>query len=78
MSHQTLDMSHNTSSGGRANASTTLREKLSQDPVIIEIVIFDINSQDLPKGYYRSPLFIGTIIASGLLVMAISSTKTSI
>jgi hypothetical protein len=75
--HKTLDMSHNASSGGGANASTTLREKLSQDPVVVEIATFDIDSQDLPKGYYRSPLFVGTMIASGLSVVAVSSTETS-
>jgi hypothetical protein len=76
--HQTLDMSHNTSSDAEAIASTTFPEKTPQDAVITALPGRDIDSQDLPKGYYRSPLFIGTLIASGLSVMAVSSTETSI
>ena len=76
--HQTLDMSHNTGSDAEAIASTTFPEKTPQDAVITALPGCDIDSQDLPKGYYLSPLFIGTLIASGLSVMAVSSTETSI
>jgi hypothetical protein len=71
-------MSHNTGSDGEAIASTTLPEKTPQDLAVLDVAIFDIDSQDLLKGYYRSPFFIGTLIASGLSVAAVSSTKTSI
>ena len=70
-------MSHDTGSDAEAIASTTFPEKAPQDAVITALPGFDIDSQDLPTGYYRSPLFIGTIIASGLSVMAVSSTETS-
>ena len=71
-------MSHNATSDGEAVAPTALPEKISPDPVVADVKTFDIDSQDLPKGYYLSPLFIGTLIASGLSVMAVSSTETSI
>jgi hypothetical protein len=71
-------MSHHTGSDAEAIASTTFPEKDAHDAVITAVRPFDINSQDLPEGYFRSPLFIGTLIASGLSVMAVSSTETSI
>jgi hypothetical protein len=71
-------MSHNAGSDGEAVTSTSLEEKTPQGVLISDVATFDINSQDLPKGYYRSPLFVGTIIASGLSVMAVSSTGASI
>jgi hypothetical protein len=71
-------MPHNAGSDGEVIASTTLPEKTPQDPVVADVATFNIDSQDLPKGYYRSPLFMGTLIASGLSVMAVSSTGTSI
>jgi hypothetical protein len=55
-------MSHNAGSDGDAFASTTLPETTPQDLVVADVATFDIDSQDLPKGYYRSPLFVGTLI----------------
>jgi hypothetical protein len=69
-------MSHNAASDGDAFASTTLPEKTPQDLAVADVATFDIDSQDLPKGYYRSPLFVGTLIASDLSVMVVSSTTS--
>jgi len=71
-------MSHNAGSDGEVVASTSFEEKAPHTVVINDVATFDINSQDLPKGYYHSPLFVGTLIASGLSVMAVSSTGTTI
>jgi hypothetical protein len=69
-------MSHNTTSDGEAVASTALPEKISPDPVVADVKTFDIDSQDLPEGYFRSPYFIGTLVAAGLSLSAVSSTET--
>lgn len=55
-------------------AAKVFPEKSPQTPITSELTPFDhdIDSRDLPKGYYHSPLFIGTVIASGLSVMAVS------
>lgn len=70
-------MSNHTGSDAEAIASTTFTEKTPQDAVITDLTAFDIDSQNLPKGYYYSPLFLGTVTASGLSVMAVSSTEKS-
>lgn len=72
-----MEMSHHNGSDAEANASTTPPEKDASDAAIVELIPFDINSQDLPKGYFYSPLFLGTIAAAGLSVMAVSSNETS-
>jgi hypothetical protein len=33
---------------------------------------FDLRQEDLPKGYYRSPFFIGTLIAASTSWAAVS------
>jgi len=70
-------MSDKAGSDGEAIAPTSLPEKVTPEPVVVDVVTFDIDSQDLPKGYYRSPLFIGTLIAQGLSVAAVRSISTS-
>jgi hypothetical protein len=67
-------MSHNAISDGEAFASKALSEKASPDPVVADVRTFDIDSQDLPEGYFRSPYFIGTLVAAGLSLSAVSST----
>jgi hypothetical protein len=69
-----MNMSHNARSDAGAISSTALPEKTLQDLVVADVAGFDhdIDSRDLPKGYYGSPLFVGTLIASGLSVMAVS------
>lgn len=67
-------MSHNADSEGEAVALTTFEKDIPKAVVVSDVATSDINSQDLPKGYYRSPLFMGTLIASGLSVMAVSIT----
>jgi hypothetical protein len=74
--HRTLDMSHNAIKDGEAVVSTALPEKASPDPVVADVKTFDIDSQDLPEGYFRSPYFIGTLVAAGLSLTAVSSTET--
>ena len=32
---------------------------------------FDIDSEDLPKGYFLRPYFLGTLLASGLSMSAV-------
>ena len=62
-------------SDSEAVASTN-PEKPSLDPVVSpvnDVVAFDIDSADLPKGYFISPFFIGTMTASGLAVAAVST-----
>jgi hypothetical protein len=61
---------------GEAVVSTALPEKASPDPVVADVRTFDIDSQDLPEGYFRSPYFIGTLVAAGLSLSAVSSTVT--
>jgi hypothetical protein len=73
---QNLDMSHNPIKDGEAVVSTALPEKTSPDPVVADVRTFDIDSQDLPEGYFRSPYFIGTLVAAGLSLTAVSSTET--
>jgi hypothetical protein len=70
-------MSHNASGHVEAVASTALPEKTSPDPIVADVRTFDIDSQDLPEGYFRSPYFIGTLVAAGLSLSAVSSTETS-
>ena len=70
-----LDMSSPTNSDGEAVASTSNPENPFLDPVvnpIDDLVLFDIDSVDLPKGYFLSPFFIGMMTASGLAVAAVS------
>lgn len=66
-------MSRHNGSDAEAIASETSPEKRGRDAAITEFKTFDIDSQDLPKGYFLSPLFLGTLTAAGLSVMAVSS-----
>jgi hypothetical protein len=68
-------MSHPASSDSEAVASTSLHEKPSEPVVnpVSDVAIFDIDSADLPKGYFYSAFFIGTMTASGLAVTAVST-----
>jgi len=71
-------MSHPTSSDGEAIASTSNPEKPTLDPVvnpIHDLATLDIDSADLPEGYFVSPFFIGTMIASGLAVAAVCTPQ---
>lgn len=69
-------MSHDTSGNAEAIASMTPPEKDAPEAVITDLLSFDIDSEDLPEGYFRSPLFLGTLAAAGLSVMAVSSNET--
>jgi hypothetical protein len=71
-------MSNHTGSDAEAIASTSFTEKTPEEAVITALPGFDIASGNLPKGYYYSPLFLGTLTASGLSVMAVSSTEKSL
>ncbi|KAE9382147.1 MFS general substrate transporter [Stipitochalara longipes BDJ] len=69
-------MSHPTKSDGEAVTSTSLNEKPSGEAVAVNPindelgVLFDIDSTELPPGYFLTPFFIGTMVASGLAVMS--------
>ncbi|KAE9365499.1 MFS general substrate transporter [Stipitochalara longipes BDJ] len=67
-------MSQNTGSDAEVNASTTFTEKTPPDAITSNLTTFDIDSEELPKGYYRSGLFLGTVVAQGLAVMAGAGT----
>jgi hypothetical protein len=82
------NMSHPASSDGEAVASTTLDEKASTavnekhsaEPVtnisaLTDLQIFDIDAVELPDGYFRSPFFIGTVAATGLAIMSVSTPR---
>jgi hypothetical protein len=71
-------MSRHTGSDAEAIASTTPPEKVGHDATVTELVPFDIDSQDLPKGYFYSPLFLGTLAAAALSVQAVSSNEKSV
>jgi hypothetical protein len=64
-----LVMSPN-SSNNSDEAVTSTGDKAIADHVEAS---FDIDRQDLPKGYFLRPFFVGTLIASGLSVSAVSS-----
>jgi hypothetical protein len=71
-------MSHPASSDGEAVASTALDEKPSAEPVVstlTELQAFDIDAAELPEGYFRSPFFIGTVVATGLAIMSVSTPQ---
>lgn len=68
-------MSHNANSEVEAVTSTTFEKETPKAVIANDIATSLINIQDLPKGYYYSPLFVGTLIASGLSVMAVSITE---
>jgi len=52
-------------------SKTLEKETQSQDVKEIEAG-FDVNSKDLPKNYFISPLFLGTFLASGFSMSAVS------
>jgi hypothetical protein len=74
-------MSHPARSDGEAVASTSLNEKPSGDAVVVNPindepgVLFDIDSAELPPGYFLTPFFIGTMAAAGLAVMSVSASQ---
>jgi len=70
-------MSRLTGSDAKAMPSVTAPEKGGHDAIFTDFGVFDIDSQDLPEGYFHSPLFLGTLTAAGLSVMAVSSNEIS-
>jgi hypothetical protein len=81
-------MSHPANSDSEAVASTVLDEKAppavnekhSAEPVthisaLTDLQIFDIDAVELPDGYFRSPFFIGTVAATGLAIMSVSTRE---
>ena len=50
-------------------------EKKVHSPIIkpVEMPPFDIDSHDLPKGYFLTPNFIGTMVAAGLALAGVST-----
>lgn len=57
-----------------SHSSNDAIEDTHEKPAITHVettAAFDIDSQDLPKGYFLRPFFIGTLIASGLSVSAV-------
>ena len=70
-----IDMAISTSDGEHA-VSTTEHEKGDHSPVVQQVgaeVSFDIDAHDLPKGYFRSPSFLGTMLAVGLAFAGVST-----
>jgi len=66
-------MSIQSSSDSKNVAITTEEKNTVQTPVTNRAeAVFDIDSQDLPKRYFLRPFFLGTLIASGLSVTAVS------
>lgn len=57
------------------NASAEMEVTAAEKPEVSHIShvegAFNVDSQDLPKGYFLRPFFIGTLIASGLSVSAV-------
>ena len=69
-------MAPNSGSDREAQVAAIEQEKGRESPVVnnreVEAV-FDIDSQDLPSGYYLRRFFLGTLIASGLSMSAVST-----
>jgi hypothetical protein len=67
-------MSPKSSSDGNVDLTSTTQEKDAgpQHSVRNVDTVFNIDSGDLPKGYFLRPFFIGTLIASGLSIAAAS------
>ena len=56
----------------KKNMTVVEEEKGTSTPAINPAEdVFDINSGDLPKGYFLRPYFLGTLLASGLSVSAV-------
>ena len=81
-------MSHPASSDGEGVASTALDEKAppaveekhsaehdTHISALTDLQIFDIDAVELPDGYFRSPFFIGTVAATGLAIMSVSTPR---
>jgi len=65
-------MSQPASNDGDRVASTSNPGKTLLDHVVDpvnDLATFDIDLADLPKGYFLSPFFIGTMTASGLRLL---------
>ena len=73
-------MSHHQSSDGDGATTDIQRDEKHHEPntsVRHVEATFDIDSEDLPKGYFLRPRFIGTLLASGFSVSAVSSLINS-
>jgi hypothetical protein len=70
-----IDMANSTSDGEHA-VTTTEHEKEGHSPIVQQVgaeAAFDIDAHDLPKGYFRSPSFLGTMLAVGLAFTGVST-----
>lgn len=65
----------NSTSNTEHVATPTDHEKEGRSPVVQQVAAepaFDIDAHDLPKGYFLSPSFIGTMLAVGLAFVGVS------
>jgi hypothetical protein len=62
---------HSSSDGEHVVTSTEHDEKTLSPEVQQVEAAFDIDANDLPKGYFLRPFFLGTLLASGLSVSAV-------
>jgi DNA primase catalytic subunit len=65
-------MSTQSSNEIKNNMTAIEEEKGTSTPAIDQAEdVFDIDSEDLPKGYFLRPYFLGTLLASGLSMSAV-------
>jgi MFS family permease len=65
----------NSTSDGEHAVTATDNEKGDHSPVVQQVgaeAALDIDAHDLPKGYFRSPSFLGTMLAVGLAFAGVS------
>jgi hypothetical protein len=72
------EMATNSSDGGHAVPTTKSDdEKEGPSPIVQQVdaasaSASDIDADDLPKGYFTRPAFLGTMVAAGLALAGVS------
>jgi hypothetical protein len=65
------------SDGGYAVPTTEIdHEKEGHSPIVQQVdaaSTSDIDADDLPKGYFTTPYFLGTMVAAGLALAGVSN-----
>ena len=71
------EMAINSSGGGHAMPTTDSdHEKEGPSPIVQHLndaSTSDIDADDLPKGYFTRPYFLGTMVAAGLALAGVSN-----
>ncbi len=71
----------NSTSDGEHAVTPTDHEKDGHSPVVQQVeaeAAFDIDAHDLPKGYFLSPSFLGSMLAVGLALTGVNKPPLSI